>query len=98
MSGILYPPQSLNEIVFEQETFEKLCPTGDDIWFKACSLLNETKCKRVFDTNQHFPTIVGSQENSLFQVNVLLNQNNMQFGKVFTKFNLIKHIKGGQIL
>ncbi len=33
VSGVLYPPKSLDTEVFNEEIFKKLCPIADDIWF-----------------------------------------------------------------
>ena len=41
-SGVLYPPGCFDPRVFDIECFRKLCPTEDDVWFKAMSLLNGT--------------------------------------------------------
>ena len=46
-AGTLYPPNSLDKQVLDDELFESLCPTGDDIWFWAMSILNKTKFKIV---------------------------------------------------
>ncbi len=41
--GVLYPPNSLNENLCDVKQFTKLAPHGDDIWFWAMALLNNTK-------------------------------------------------------
>lgn len=41
--GILYPPGAFSDTVFDRKLYEKLCPSGDDMWFWAMALLNETK-------------------------------------------------------
>ncbi len=33
VGGILYPPHSFSEEVFNEDAFMQLCPRGDDIWF-----------------------------------------------------------------
>ncbi|TNC46439.1 glycosyltransferase [Rubellimicrobium rubrum] len=33
VGGILYPPQSFDHEVFNEDNFMRLCPRGDDIWF-----------------------------------------------------------------
>ena len=40
--GVLYPPHCMDERVFDIATFKRLCPTEDDVWFKAMSLLKGT--------------------------------------------------------
>lgn len=41
--GTLYFPHALCEKVLDEELFLRLCPTGDDIWFWAMAILNNTK-------------------------------------------------------
>lgn len=41
--GVLYPPNSLNKNIDNVEMFTELAPNGDDIWFWAMALLNNTK-------------------------------------------------------
>lgn len=38
-SGILYPPGCMDDRVFDIDLFRTLCPTEDDVWFKAMALL-----------------------------------------------------------
>jgi hypothetical protein len=33
VGGVLYPPGSLDPMVFVEDRFMRLCPTGDDLWF-----------------------------------------------------------------
>ena len=42
VNGILYPPKSLHEEVFNEDVFLKICPTADDLWFRAMSLMKGT--------------------------------------------------------
>jgi hypothetical protein len=41
-SGVLYPAGCFDERVFDIDCFRRLCPSEDDVWFKAMSLLNGT--------------------------------------------------------
>lgn len=41
--GVLYPPNSLDENVANIKQFTELAPHGDDIWFWAMALINNTK-------------------------------------------------------
>lgn len=40
---MLYPPNSLNQNIDDIKQFTMLAPHGDDIWFWAMALLNNTK-------------------------------------------------------
>ena len=85
--GVLFPPGALNEKI-SHRIFRQLCPTADDVWFKAMGLLNRTKTVMVKDKSIDFPltSITGSQQNALWKVNV--EKNDEQIKKVFDHFDL----------
>ncbi len=88
VSGILYPPCSLNQIVTDKDKYMRLAPHADDIWFKCCSLLNGRKARRVFRKNIHFPVIKGTQKVALYKKNVYENLNDIQLNDVFNEYDL----------
>lgn len=47
VGGVLYPPGTLHEEVFNYKNFKNLCPKADDIWFYAMAIKKGTKIKRV---------------------------------------------------
>lgn len=47
IGGILYPPHSLPQEVFNQKMIEKISPTADDLWFKIMAILNGVNCVKV---------------------------------------------------
>lgn len=98
VGGVLYPPNSLNKEVFNEEVFFKLAPTCDDIWFKAMSLKNEIKCKKVYletDFAKKNIDILEEQEIALSYVNLGKgkNQNDVQLKAVFDYYNLWEKLK-----
>lgn len=88
VSGVMYPPFSLDKIVTNEGEYMNLSPMADDIWFKCCSLLNKTKCKRVFRKNIHFLMINSTQSVTLSKKNVGECLNDKQLDNVFKKYNL----------
>jgi len=92
VGGILYPPGSLHTKVLDKELFLRLAPFGDDIWFKAMALLNNTKTVMVNEKSIEFPLIKDSQDDALWHLNVRKNQNDEQLKNVFDYFNLYKYI------
>jgi hypothetical protein len=48
--GALYPPNSLHKMVTERTLFERLAPTGDDLWFYWCARMAGTLVKKVGDS------------------------------------------------
>lgn len=92
-SGVLYPPDCFDERVFDEATFQALCPTEDDIWFKAMALLKGTP---VASTNlglspRHF-CIHGSQAVALRHTNYAKASGSSpaeeQIQRVFAHFDL----------
>ena len=88
VGGILYPPKCLNNEVFNKKIFLKICPSGDDIWFKSMALLNNTKTVMVKEKVIKFPVIINSQKTALWHINVRQNKNDEQLKKVFDYYNL----------
>ncbi|MBO0322023.1 glycosyltransferase family 2 protein [Muricauda sp. CAU 1633] len=77
--GTLYPPNSLDGQVFDQELFLKLTPKADDLWFKAMSLLKETRSiKSTYPIEEPIP-IWGSQKVSLKKTNIEGDKNRTQW-------------------
>lgn len=46
VGGVLYPPGSFHEDVFDEEMALRLSPKQDDLWFKVMHLRNNTGCVR----------------------------------------------------
>jgi hypothetical protein len=88
--GVLYPPGVLHAEVLNEEVFMDICPTGDDIWLKAMSLLNDIACKKVAADSSRYPTISGTQAEKLWDINKTENDRQMQ--AVFTRYGLYELI------
>lgn len=88
LCGVLYSPQSLSPEVLNEKVFMDICPTNEDIWLKAMSLLNGTQVKKVEVDSKHFPLIEGTQQKRLFDSNVTLGHNDPQIEAVFSRYNL----------
>jgi hypothetical protein len=84
-TGVLYPPNTFNEEVFNLEKIKELCPRADDIWFKMMAVLNGKSHRKItpmFGTEIYIPF---SQKFSLKKTNVRKTGNEDQAN------NLIKH-------
>ena len=70
----------------------RLCPNGDDIWFKAMTLKNNVKCRSVPSMHNffdRFPTIGGSQQVALKRINKKAGSGNDEHVKAtFEHFGL----------
>lgn len=96
VGGVLYPPNALNEEVFNEEAFLKLAPGADDVWFKAMSLLNGVKCKKIgSDVMNHKNSIIvrGSQEIGLYHENLKNDKNDIKIDNVFSTYKIWERIE-----
>jgi hypothetical protein len=96
-SGVLYPPGGLHEKVFDFKLMRELCPTEDDVWFKAMSILAGT---RTVETNlginpRHY-CVSGSQVSALRHTNQEDKQSGRQLKAVFAAFELRALIRKGE--
>jgi hypothetical protein len=94
VSGVLYPPHSLDEIATDHEQFMSLCPRADDIWLKIASLKKGTFCVQVTDRNLLFHLIPGTQEEGLSRLNVGAGGNDQQIQACFAEYpDLLAKVK-----
>lgn len=88
VSGVLYPPNSLHEELFNLENIKKLCPKADDIWLKFMALKKGTKVILVDGKSKHFKTVVGTQEIALNKYNVSQSGNDRQINNIVRTYNI----------
>lgn len=92
VGGVLYFPGSLNDAVFDKETFLKLAPNSDDVWLKAMSLRNSVKCRKVQSRSSFWEKAIiipGSQVVSLKRKNKhRQNGNDQAIAQVFNKYDI----------
>lgn len=69
-AGVLYPPGSLHRLVMDREAFTSACPTGDDLWFWAMAVLNDTKIQIVKDSSFSLDFVPSTQDEALWIENV----------------------------
>lgn len=86
--GVLYPPNSLPwELACNSMLFTSLCPTADDIWFWAMSLLNGCKRHCLGEHNlQEIKRLIKTSR--LSRNNVSRGGNDRQLQLVINHFNL----------
>lgn len=88
--GVLYPPGSLDREVLNEQVFMSICPTSDDTWLKAMSLLRGVACKKVRPYQEEFTQIKGTQTKALWKENVLNKKNDEQIKAVFERYGLLR--------
>jgi hypothetical protein len=95
VGGVFYPARTLNNECLNIEHFTKFSPHADDVWFKAMSLLNNIKCKKVNDDRvffERFLLLENSQDIALCNSNLLEDGNDPQIKSVFEYYNLYKRL------
>lgn len=94
--GVLYPPHTFDQDIFNIEYIKKNIPKADDVWFKAMSLLNNIAYVRVsfqesFDDK--FVLLEDTQDIALYHDNVEKGENDTQLSKVFEDYKLYDILK-----
>jgi hypothetical protein len=90
VGGVLYPPGRLHSEVFNESVFLKICPTVDDIWFKAMSLLNGVSCRKTTLEFQGYPTLRSTRQDGLSRSNLIHGVYDKQIRDVFERYNLFR--------
>lgn len=91
VGGVLYPPHSLDDEVFNQNVFLDICPDADDVWFTAMAIKKGTPINKVFTRNEHgedYLEIPYALEQGLAVKNVVQGGNDRQIKAVFDKYKL----------
>lgn len=86
VGGILYFPGCFHDTILDRDLFMKLAPKGDDIWFKAMTLLKKVKCNVLFIEKpffEKFITIESGQDIALYHDNISSKENINQIRNVF---------------
>ena len=81
VGGVLYPPGSLPQEVFNIDVFEKICLSADDIWLKAISLLGGITVVKSDYFSNYLPVIY-LNNTTLSSSNVTLNKNDQQLKNI----------------
>lgn len=85
-AGVLYPPNCLDNNIFNIQDIIELAPLADDIWLKAMSLKNNVRVVRTQQIQVPFFGVIGTQKVGLFKVNCVENENDKQIKKINEKY------------
>lgn len=96
IGGVLYPPNSLNNNVFDYDLVCKLCPDADDLWFWAMAVMNKTKIviieyQKLISLNISRDLRLTNKKR-LFDSNI--NKNDVQVENILNNFPEILEIMG----
>ncbi|WP_293294304.1 zinc-binding alcohol dehydrogenase [Allomuricauda sp.] len=86
--GTLYPPNSMDQKVFDQDLFLSLAPNADDLWFKIMGLLKGSVSVQAYNTGKEPIPIWGSQKQSLKNTNIKEDKNRTQWLALTDHFQL----------
>ena len=89
VGGVLYPSGSLSDEVFDEETFMKLCPQGDDLWFWLMAKKNGYMASKIFthdNFGRDFLENTNVQDIGLYKSNFRLG-NDTQFKNLIEQCN-----------
>lgn len=96
VGGVLYPPHSLDDEVFNEEVFLDICKYADDVWFNAMALKKGTNVVKGCSYNENgLDYYFTNQEVSLHNINVsgIGSSNDIQIAKVLEKYDLYKYMQ-----
>lgn len=81
IGGVLYPPHAIDLSYCTIDNIMENCPNVDDLWLKMLAVANNVPT--VLISNNRVPKIIeNSQETSLWQTNVMQDQNDHQLQKI----------------
>lgn len=87
--GTLFIPNSLSDIIFKIDIYERICPNSDDIWFWAMAVLNNTKIRVVSDNISDI-TYINPARDIIFNKDTLWSynekHNDEQFQSLLNEF------------
>lgn len=84
---VLYPPRILDTRVADVALFIELAPKSDDLWFKACTLLNHKLSVVSQDPPPEPLPIMGTQKFALKHENTKGDRNRKQWEDLVAHFN-----------
>lgn len=86
--GVLYPPCSLNDEVFNKTSIKELCLNADDLWLKMMSLYKGTKAIKTDSNMISFFDIIQTQNVKLTNSNVGENMNDIQLNNILNRYEI----------
>ena len=94
--GVLYPPHSLSDEVFNLHNLKRLSPYADDVWFKGMELLANTPVVQIARNRSWFHSItseITTQDIGLKHYNLGKCGNDVQLNNLFSHYDLYGRLK-----
>ena len=89
--GVLFPNKIFHEDVLKEKIFLNCCPSADDIWFWAMSVLNRKKIKVVNECINTIKFVNPKRELGIFNEHVLAKKNVTKNENDLQLNNILKH-------
>lgn len=86
--GVLYPPKSLDQRVFEKDVFMEICKYADDLWLKCMSFLNGTMIMISENNIPEIIDVISNKKNGLAKINVEEDFNTVQLNDVIKYYGI----------
>jgi hypothetical protein len=86
--GVLFPPGSLDSRVLDRDTYIRLSPRADDLWYKVMAMLKGTAMRKSRDPYPAPIPIIASQSFSLGTENIGEDLNRFQLLALAEEYNL----------
>ena len=90
--GVLYPPKSLHNDVFNINMLNICCPNNDDVWFHIQALRAGYKVKVVENHNADLQIVPKSQETALWKINTSNNRFITELNLTYRQYPELKKI------
>jgi hypothetical protein len=88
VGGVLYPPHIWDKIPNNGSLLRRLALHADDLWLKALEITNGIPVVYAPNTQNHPFLLNGTQDEGLFQTNVLQDKNDAVFSNLLSHFGL----------
>ena len=88
VSGVLYPPNSVDREIFNKVSIKSLCFYADDLWLKIMSFKKGTSVVKSASFSDDLFTIETSQKESLGSINVMGNRNDEQLQAILKRYDM----------
>lgn len=85
-NGVLYPPHSMPEELFNKENIRKYCLSADDIWLKAMGVLNGVGAVTCNQGALVYFGVPGAGKTGLYRENTSGQRNNEAIRNVFSNY------------
>lgn len=88
VGGVLYPPNSFHQDIFDVGTFKEICSLADDLWIKVATLRNHSSVIITPYFTKDLINVGTTQRVKLVSSNSWGGGNDIQFKKVLDFFNI----------